>query len=255
MLRLVQCHVNITKALLLTAGQRHCFFLEINDWYHIAIKSGFTSGYQGGGPRGLSTVLQVLDERQIEIEEYEVSEALIARIDDCRLTISDIEEIKSARPVRPLRWYDYIYSVIGPATPDNRQLGKKFTAVVPFRIIDDRIMDLALILKEQPDASIMSAYRRLEDLVRKRSGLDMHGAKLFSKAFQPDDSVLFWKEESSAENQGKASLFSAVFMAFRNRRAHKELEQSEEESLREFLLLNELYLLEATATKRFPENR
>lgn len=62
--RLIHFGDTIEKAMLISytggdAGQ-HCFLLTVNGEDLIAIKSGFSSGYHGEGPRGLSTAIQLL---------------------------------------------------------------------------------------------------------------------------------------------------------------------------------------------------
>lgn len=122
---------------------------------------------------------------------------------------------------------------------------------MPFGIVDSRLYDLALNFETQPDNSIMSGYRRLEDIVRKRTKLMESNAKLFSKAFQGEESILFWEEAHDAgEQSGRASLFTATYTAFRNRWAHREPSPYIGGALQEFLLLNHLYWLEKEAVDR-----
>ena len=47
--------------------------------------------------------------------------------------------------------------------------------VVPFAIVDGRLVDLALSFWEEPDHRLVTGYRRLEDIVRERTGLQEHG--------------------------------------------------------------------------------
>jgi hypothetical protein len=74
--------------------------------------------------------------------------------------------------------------------------------------------------------------------------------KLFSKAFLGEESLLEWHDENQAEHNSKANLFKDIFGAFRNPRAHREVKVSDQEAVREFILVNELYCLEAKALKR-----
>ena len=50
-----------------------------------------------------------------------------------------------------------------------------------------------------------------------------------------------------SERVGRANLFAAIYMAYRNPRAHQENPKAE--LLEEFLLLNHLYRLERAAVK------
>jgi len=244
-MRLLQFGDRIERARILSCSKVHCLLLTVNPGSLIAVRSGFASGYGGEGPRTFSFVLRLLEAHGTEIEEYEVDQELIDRVDMSSLTTADLEKLEGARPVRPTRWYDYVsdehWEELG-------SLWKHFPPVVPFAVIDSRITDLAMRLLEQPDESLLTGYRRLEDLVRKRTGIDEHGGRLFSQAFQADKAKLTWEGIGASERNGRASLFTAAYMAFRNPRAHRELRDCEESYVTEFLLLNHLYVLERQAS-------
>ena len=53
-----------------------------------------------------------------------------------------------------------------------------------------------------------------------------------------------------SEKVGRINLFTGTYMAYRNARAHKENPKTE--LLAEFLLLNQLYLLESEAEEAQP---
>jgi hypothetical protein len=254
-IRLLQFGDKIHKAKLLSSfGEHsgtHCFLLTINHDELIAINTGFSSGYGGEGPAALSTALQLLKKHGVEIDEYEVSPELIDRVAMACLTSKDITSIESSQPVRPMRFFDYVFDRQGRLDNNEKTLLRRFPEAMPFGIIDSRLYDLALNFETQPDNSIMSGYRRLEDIVRERTGLTESNAKLFSKAFQGEEPILFWKGINDAgELSGRASLFTATYMAFRNRRAHREPDPYAGGSLQEFLLLNHLYWLEKESVVR-----
>ena len=247
----------INKAKLLTSCHQasnypnsHCFLLTVNDddFNPIAVKSGFSSGYSGEGPRGLSIVLQGLERHGTEIKEYLVSSEIIEKIDQSSLTTYDLDVIEASQPVSPAQWYDYI--IYDSRSRRTEILRSEFPLSIPFGIIDSRLIDLALNFPEKPDFSILSGYRRLEGIIRDRTGLEEHGVQLFAKAFQVNNSPLTWKDINSGEQQGRAQLFIGTYMAFRNRRAHREIPTSVRHALQEFLLLNHLYSLEQESIKR-----
>jgi hypothetical protein len=216
------------------------------------IKNGFSSGYSGEGPRGLSTVLQLLSRHQIEVDEYLVDQKFMDRLECSALLQSDIEWIKSARPVRPQRLGNYQTLSENNSRHLAADLSTYLPATVPFGLIDDRIMDLAVTFHEDEDRSILAAYRRLEELVRKRTEISDSGTRLFSQAFLSEKSPLTWAVEDINEAKARANMFTAIFGAFRNPRMHREQKQHGDELLREFLLVNELFLLEASAIPRTP---
>jgi hypothetical protein len=245
-MRLLQYGDQITHARILSCSNDHCLLLTVNSGDVIAVKSGFTSGYSGEGPRTFSFVLRLLEAHGTEIEEYEVARSVIDRVDMSSLTIEDLANLEMSKPVRPTRWFNYV-NLEHIDMKKQGVLWKHFPMVIPFAIIDSRITDLDLIFLERPDDILLTGYRRLEDIVRKRTGIDEHGTKLFSQAFHGDKAKLKWEGLSNSERDGRASLFTAAYMAFRNPRAHRELRDGAGSYMMEFLLLNYLYILEEQA--------
>lgn len=245
--RLLSSDELIKSASLITCNEHHAFILNTDFDEPIAVKAGFASGYSGEGSRGLATALVLLYRHNIEIEEYIVDSSFMERLASSCLLTKDIELIENGKPRRPSRWSDYVYDQKLELGEKGGHLTRHYPLAVPFAIIDDRIMDLAVSFPQNQDTAIISAYRRLEDLIRKRTGLSGEGSKLFSKAFMQEDSPLRWDVPDESEVKGRASLFSAIYMAFRNARVHREIPPSSDAELREFLLVNELYRLEAEA--------
>lgn len=246
-LRLLQYGDKITHARILSSSGDHCLLLTVNVGDIVAVKSGFSSGYLGEGPRTFSYVLQVLDAYDVEINEYIVSAELIERLDMSSLTTADLEAIDASKPVRPRRWRDYILEPTFEKN-ENGRLWENFPPVIPFAIIDSRITDLAISFWEGADDRLLTGYRRLEDILRQRTGIDEHGTKLIAQAFAPNGGKLSWKEASDAERGGRMQLFMGAYTAYRNRRAHRESRDRAEKLLTEFLLLNHLYQLEKEST-------
>ena len=235
----------IKKAFLLTHDSSHGFLLTTELGEVIAVKAGFSSGYAGEGPRGLATALSLLDRHKVEIEEYKVDLLLMNRLRYSSLLQRDINQLEQQRPVRPLRWHDYMYEQGKKRV--TQEISKQYPLSIPFALIDERLIDLAVNFSENEDSSIVSAYRRLEDILRKRTGFHGEGAKLFSKAFLADDHPLRWDVPDDGEQKGRGNLFIAIYMAFRNARVHRESDRNLGSELREFLLINELYRLESEA--------
>src|SRR3989344_3708956 len=106
--RLIQYRDIIKQVRILSSSGRHCLLLTRYSGGLVAIKSGFSSGYTGTGPKKFSYILQLFQAHNIDMEEYEVSNAIIDKIDNSKLTEEDIFKIKTAKPVHPVRLYDYI---------------------------------------------------------------------------------------------------------------------------------------------------
>ncbi len=249
--RLICYGDDIQKVKLLTYENRHCFLLDINEYETIAIKGGFTSGYPGEGPKGLSTALRLLERHADRIYEFTISKEAFQHINSSCFLLADLEKLDKQTPVLPERWHDYINDALQKDKTRHDVLRKEFPVTIPYALVDDRIVDLALKFEQDPDSALLSGYRRLEAIVKTRTGLtDQHGAKLFSSSFQNENSILYWEHIDKNESIGRGRVFPAVFMGFRNRRAHKESESNPRIEVREFLLLNELFLLESEAVER-----
>lgn len=248
-INLVQNREKIARTRILSCAHSHCLLISVGEGDLVAVKSGFASGYGGEGPRGFSYVLQVLYSAGIDIDEYDVSQELLDRLDASALTRVDIEQLDVMRPVRPMRWSDYIHEAHWEFA-HNGQTWRNFKPVIPLAIIDPRIADLVTGFWDSMDNTLLSIYRRLEDRLRQRTRSAEHGVKLLAIAFNGPDSKLKWKGVDLAEQQGRANLFTGAYGAFRNRRAHREIASDEHAGLRELLLLNELFLLEAEAVQR-----
>jgi len=244
-LRLLTLGANLARALILTSGRDHAFLLFNDVGDPIAIKSGFASGYGGAGPTAFSRVVEFLNGHGVEIDEVEVTEDLLERLDDSALTLTDVDGIEQGKRVRPGRWGNDYIRAHERDTGHDRTLWQTLPTVMPYALLDPRLVELALDFEIDADARLNLGYRRLEDIVRERTGLKLHGAKLFSATFQGETPPLAWDVPDPAEATGRALLFAGVYMAYRNPRAHREMTRGQH--LAEFLLLNQLFKLEADA--------
>ena len=248
-LRLLQFGDHITHVRILSAANDHCLLLTVNVGDIVAVKSGFASGYLGEGSRTFSYVLKVLEAHGAEIEEYRVDPEIIQRVDSSALTAIDLKAIDSSRPLRPRRWNDYVFENHWDWKEDGT-LWREFPYVIPFAIIDKRLIDLAVSFWDGPDDRLLTGYRRLEDIVRSRTNIPEHGSKLFAQAFGTSGGRLTWPDIDGAEHAGRLSLFTGTYMAYRNRRAHRETQDDASNLLGELMLLNELYRLESLSVER-----
>lgn len=245
-------HVGL--AVLLTCDHDHAFYLETQDPTPVLIKSGFTSGYPGEGPAGLAIALHFLLRHRIEVEEVIITPAMMARLNSSKLTAGDVSKVRSDRRILPTRIYDYMNDGLqgrGRGRPID-QMRRQNPLVVPWAVLDDRLVDFALEFHLEPDMTVLKAFRRLEALVKERCAMsaESHGVKVFQQAFRGAGAVLEWKGLPFAEVEGRAKLFEGAYSAFRNARAHRDEAVDKVRAYREFLLVNELFLLEAEATSK-----
>lgn len=249
MVRQVVVPGHVSLAVLLTCGQDHAFYLKTEDPTPVLIKSGFTSGYPGEGPAGLAMALHLLLRHRIEVEEVLVTPALMKRLNASNLTAGDVSKIREDERVLPTRIYDYMHDGLQGRGRPVDQLRRNSPLSIPWAVLDDRLIDLALEFDLEPDMTVLKAFRRLEARVKERCGLstESHGIKVFQQAFRGDGSALEWSGLPFAETEGRAKLFEGAYSAFRNARAHRDDAEDKVRAYREFLLVNELFLLEAEA--------
>ena len=232
-------------ARLLSARGAHALLLLTTVGELVAVRSGFASGYDGEAPRGLSTVLSLLQSFGIFTFEIVVSAALLKRLNGAKLSADDVRLVTGAPPAFGGDAFHHM-TVKHASSNRGELLVRSFLPVVPFGVLDPRLVDLAVTFWDEPDDRLMKGYRRLEDLVRKRTTIDEHGAKLFSSAFG-SKGRLTWEGISDAECDARTQLFASAFRAFRNARAHREVRDSPSDQLAELMTLNHLYRLESQA--------
>lgn len=124
---------------------------------------------------------------------------------------------------------------------------------MPYGLLDPRLIKFAMIFWQDPDAALQKAHRAFEEIVRRRTSLKSHGAKLFAEAFNVNKEVLGWPELDKGEQEGRASYIISVCKAFRNPRAHRNLGDDVRVALRELLSLNEAYKFEQDAVNIHPQ--
>lgn len=248
-IRLIHAGEDIKDVKILTVEETysHALLLTLRYDIQVIVKGGFASGYNGEAPKGYAFVLNLLLNYTDSINEYIISKSIFEHISNSSLTVKDLDYINSIKPVRPARWYDSAYI----HKERERSIFSEFPLTIPMALLDPRLIELALDFDKNPDNAIMGAYRKLESIVKARTDLNNEsGVKLFAKAFQGDDSVLYWENLDSGESKGRASLFTSVYMAYRNNRAHQEPRHNISDDIREFMLVNQLYILDSEAVVR-----
>ncbi|MGB0651835.1 MAG: TIGR02391 family protein [Thermoplasmatota archaeon] len=224
------------------------FLVEMEGYRYVAVKSGFGSNYAGEGSRGFSKALLVFDAYGCDIDEVEISAALMKKINQCRLLESELERLLgSAGWVRP--WSDYVFDKHWDLR-DTGRLWLYAPLAMPYALLDPRLHDIAREFWNDPDAALMKAFRRLEHTIRERTGLEGQGRALCSNAFLGKNPPLQWSGIDNGEREGRANLFTGAFGAYRNPRNHREPEHDDgptRSHVTELVLVSELFRLEARA--------
>lgn len=230
----------------------HAFLLVVDGSPQLLISDGFSSGYMGEGPHGLISAISILDTSGWDINEITLGEALFERLCAGLATWNDLGRILKRRR-KPV---SHVFDYVPRESLDHDEMRRQWQLVavnIPLPLIDPRLLDIVTRFWTDPDGLLGRAYRRLEDLVRKRCKLNSandRGAKLFSRAFGNDKSPLVWRLNGE-DSICYAPLFTATFSGFRNLRSHRDPGIESEHALaRELLQLNQLYILEAQLVAR-----
>lgn len=250
--RMLAAQIWLQRAVLLTCDQKHAFFLDVANSHPVFIRSGFTSGYPGEGPAGLGKAILMFRRFNVEVEELLVSESLLDRINRGGVTYPDVDLISQGHFVRPIRTYDYVHFGLSGRGDHEAAIKAQFPPSIPWFALDDRLVDLAVMLTADPDKAVFEAFRRLESTVVRRCGFPVGtaGIDVFQKAFRGSGAILGWPGASATEAEGRAMLFVAAFQAYRNPRAHRDVQHDLVRTYREFYLINELFQLEREAEQR-----
>lgn len=241
----LQLQPAVTKVWLLTTDYDHALIVVYQDDKYIAIQGGLSSGRPSEGTKTLSKALAFIDSLGLSIHEILVPFGLMNRLIRGGLTQKDISTL-DAGGVGHGHWPNYILPEDWESST-TRQLWDTAEPMIPMAIIDPRLRDIAIRFWKSPDSALMDGYRRLECCIRGRIDCNSRGIDIFGKAFGGKQPQLAWQEELGSGDSARQLLFRGVFQAYRNARAHNELQTSPNESLTEFLLLNHLFLLEAAA--------
>ncbi len=168
---------------------------------------------------------------------------IIDRIRYCKLTEADLKTIDEARRARQSRIYEYRPPFMRNEKRTARLHEEHVGYHLPLGIVVPELTELAIDFWQDPDARLMSGYRKLEEATREKANVHGHGSKLFADVFLSTPAKLEWDVPDAAEQKGRGQLFTAAYMAHRNPRAHRTPSTHEAELVSEFMVLNHLFRL------------
>lgn len=252
--KILQYGDEVLRVVILSHENKHGFYLVDSYEYPMIILPGFTTGYNGEGPRGFSYCLALLLDNNIMIDEVVLPKQIFKRLEDGALSFEDLEFFEKTRPLRPNRYYEYILDNHLKNKQDGT-LWSEFKPVIPLGLVEPRLIKLARDFSNDPRDIVFKASRLLEDTVRRRIDAKEDGARVFSAAFHGNSSYLYWPNIETSEQTGRANLFTGAYQAYRNPKAHNERKEDLNDLMRQFLLINQLFFLESEATTRPIESK
>lgn len=242
-LEALQREIRIERARILSFNQQHGLFLIDAFGDGLVIRPGFTSGYSGEGPSGLSKAIAMLSAHHVQIDEVDLTQAEFERLDESVLTEADVQDFATRRAVRIGQYQDYVSKSDWEAARAGRSWSH-YPARLPLAVLAPSLVDLVLEFDTRPGHALHLGYLRIEDRLRKLTGTALSGTRLVDAAFSPKHALLkLHGREDPGEQAGLEFLFRGVLQLHRNPHAHSELNRSSVEAVSEFLVLNHLFHL------------
>ena len=211
------------------------------------VHSGFASGYPGDGPRSFSIALSMIKERSIPTNDIILGESEFYAIENRKLTPQLIELLRTADD-RPTSWID-IASIQCEQVKKQTFWATLHDPKMNFDHIDPEISKQCRNLYSQdPDAAVAWAFvvveERLRALVGKSTGdvPNLTGDALITKALHVDNGVLSDGSLTRSEREGMLLLFKGAFQFVRNPRAHRVVNDDDEQLTIDFMHLADLLL-------------
>ncbi len=225
---------------------KHAVLIDTNRKSYV-VRGGLTSGYCGEGPRGLSWIIELLEEFECYPQDVAVSPALLDRAQNYQLRESDLSSIRDAES------HSATLAYCIPCREDRLSVWDGCSTPLPLALLDRRLLPIAVSFSEDADRALFEGYRRLEHILRSRlRGLRSEAVgsreRLAVLAFSGKTPALYWPNLDEAEATNRFKLFDASFSLFRNPRAHNE-GVSLDHAFEQFMILNLLFKYEAGAVE------
>lgn len=225
---------------------RHAVLIDTDNGSYV-VRGGLTSGYGGEGPRGLSWIIELLEDVECYPRDVAVSPAVLTRAINYQLRESDLSSIRNAES------HSATLAYCIPCREDRRSIWDGCSTPLPLALLDKRLLPIAASFSEDADRALFEGYRRLEHIVRSRlRGIQSEAGdtreRLAVLAFSGKSPALYWPDLEDAEATNRFKLFDASFSLFRNPRAHRE-GVSLDHAFEQFMILNLLFKYEAGAVE------
>ncbi|MDE2838674.1 MAG: hypothetical protein OXL97_14400 [Chloroflexota bacterium] len=213
------------------------------------VQSGFTSGYGGEGPRALSMALCMVFDKAIPLSQLYVNERLFNAVNRQRTTEKMLEELYvQGDPVEP--WAPHYVLVDHKRTIDERTFWPKWHTPSPvFDFLDPELAErCGALYSANMQAAIREAYLVVEERLRSLmsdpsdDGHVLTGHRLIVKALQTESGELTDKSLPHSEREGLFLMFKGAYMNVRNSRAHRSIEEKDQQRAIELIYLADLLL-------------
>jgi len=216
------------------------------------VLSGFGSGYGGTGHKGLSRALCLLSLSRIPFVETWLEKREFKAVDQQRISPELFDHLRQKAytegPESPL-----LYGYVLQDHVDLLAAGEFLRALHTHLGHSPRLQTEWLDKEVQqrsggtfhsdPETAVFNAFKVLETRLRSRTGAtEGSGTDLVREAFHPESGALANPALPKAEREGVYLLFRGAFMALRNPRGHRFLDEEDTMANIESLMLADLML-------------
>lgn len=223
--------------------RRHGFFLSFESLGYFIVSRGFASGYGGTGPNQLSKILLVLESYDIYPKELTLEADVFERLEKQCLTRDDFDLITKPNDFHCDDCSQYILRHNLEEFRSNNLL-PQYKPRLPLSLLHPSIQDLKQRIFSDPEDALRQGYIRIESKIRKLSGSNHHGTKLFDDVLKPKIGKLQLRGiEDEGEQAGVQHFIKGVFQLYRNPLMHREISKARYHShsaISEFLIINHI---------------
>ena len=229
---------------------KHLFlFWDWNEVDLTVVQSGFTSGYDGEGPRSYSQALCMILDRGISTNEIRVAETAFNAIEHRRMTTELAERLRSADDT-PAEWLWISVWDRHETEVDDQTFWKTFHSPKPdFDFLDPELSKRCRSLwPSHAETAVFEAFRIVEERLRALVGESSEGEdpligeKLITRALNPKNGILIDTSLTSSEREGLYLMFKGAYQFVRNPRAHRIVEENDSQLAVELLYHADLLL-------------
>ena len=235
-------------------GEQLFLFWDWNELELTVVHSGFASGYPGTGPRSYSQALCMIWDRDIPTNYILVAEAAFKAIESRNLTATLIARLRNVDD-RPINWMlPDVEALHVKQIEDQTFWAAHHSPRLDFDFLDPELSEHCRKLYPQDlGATVVKAWLVVEERLRTLIGDSrdsdepptgdlLVGDKLITRALHTDNGVLTEASLPRSEREGMFLMFKGAHSFVRNPRAHRIVDEEDEQLEIEFIYLADLLL-------------
>lgn len=213
------------------------------------VRSGFTSGYSGEGPRAFSMALCMIWDKGVPMDQLYVPEDLFDAINKQHATEEMLDGLRvQGEPMEP--WTGHYVREQDKQMVGERTFWPRWHTPRPvFDFLDAELAERCHSLyPDNVGSAVREAYILVEERLRALIGRSsageetLSGQNLLNEALHPERGILTDRSLPRSERDGLFLMFKGAHMYVRNPRAHRFVDEKDPQRAIEFIYLADLLL-------------